>query len=112
MFALGNLRYLLVDVLPSDGLEKSNDILTANSDYSDAAGYVATADCEKIASESRFKCDNGECVHQNYVCDNVTHCGDNSDEKNCDGKNAQGCYSQDLDCSRPVSKRQCPNICT
>ena len=43
MFSLGNLRYLLVDVLPSDGLEKSNDILTENSDYSDAAGKIIIA---------------------------------------------------------------------
>ena len=46
-------------------------------------GYVGTADCGRIASESRFKCDNGECLHQNYVCDNVNHCGDDSDEKDC-----------------------------
>ena len=46
-------------------------------------GYEATADCDKIASESRFKCDNDKCLHRNFVCDNVNHCGDDSDEKNC-----------------------------
>ena len=42
-----------------------------------------TAPCDQIAMESRMTCDNGKCLHINYVCDNVNHCGDDSDEKDC-----------------------------
>ena len=115
MFSMANLRYLLIDVLPSNALEKSNDVLTENSDYSDITGkmiiaYIptplfnlsqycmikswnksiligyeedGTAPCDQIAMESRMTCDNGKCLHINYVCDNVNHCGDDSDEKDC-----------------------------
>merc|ERR1712198_229525 len=110
MFSMANLRYLLIDVLPSNALEKSNDVLTESSDYSEIA-EDGTAPCDQIAMESRMTCDNGKCLHLNYVCDNVNHCGDDSDEKDCDGKNARSCYSPDLDCSRTVSKEKCPNVC-
>ena len=40
MFSLGNLRFLLVDVLPSNEIEKSNDMLTENSDYSEDSGKI------------------------------------------------------------------------
>ena len=43
MSSMGNLRYLLVDVLPSNELEKSNDLLTENLDYSDDAGKIVIA---------------------------------------------------------------------
>ena len=43
MSSMGNLRYLLIDVLPSNELEKSNDLLTENSDYSDDAGKIVIA---------------------------------------------------------------------
>ena len=43
MFSLGNLRFLLVDVLPSNEIEKSNDMLTENSDYSEDSGKIIIA---------------------------------------------------------------------
>ena len=30
-----------------------------------------------------FTCDNGVCVHESGLCDQIDNCGDNSDEKNC-----------------------------
>ena len=30
-----------------------------------------------------FTCDNGVCVHESSLCDQIDNCGDNSDEKNC-----------------------------
>ena len=43
MFSMANLRYLLIDVLPSNALEKSNDVLTESSDYSEIAGKMIIA---------------------------------------------------------------------
>ena len=44
---------------------------------------IGTADCDKIAQEYRYKCHNGKCLHRNYICDKVNHCGDESDEMDC-----------------------------
>ena len=30
-----------------------------------------------------FKCDNGDCVQETWVCDGFNDCGDNSDENQC-----------------------------
>ena len=30
-----------------------------------------------------FVCDNGDCIPQDYVCDQYDDCGDNSDEDGC-----------------------------
>ena len=34
---------------------------------------------------SEFKCDNGDCLHNSYVCNGVDDCGDMSDEMVCGG---------------------------
>ena len=36
------------------------------------------------STRDRFQCDNGRCVHDSLVCDEMDDCGDNSDEE-------QGC---------------------
>ena len=39
----------------------------------------------EFCSYDKFKCENGKCVYDVYVCDGGDHCGDNSDEeRNCD----------------------------
>ena len=53
---------------------RKREIKITNSFYSDR--YVCAPD--------EFTCGNGQCQHQNYVCDGSDDCGDNSDEeKDC-----------------------------
>ncbi len=36
-------------------------------------------------SSAEFECNNGNCISQLLVCNDVNSCGDNSDETNCGG---------------------------
>lgn len=38
-----------------------------------------------MCSDGKFACDNKKCIPEKWVCDKDNDCGDNSDEKYCDG---------------------------
>ena len=43
-----------------------------------------------VYAACEFECDNGECIPENFVCNGIDGCGDNSDEQNC-GMNDYSC---------------------
>ncbi|KAM3725684.1 LDL receptor repeat-containing protein [Dirofilaria immitis] len=40
--------------------------------------------CNECFEEMAFTCKNHKCIKRSLVCDGLDHCGDNSDESNCD----------------------------
>ena len=40
----------------------------------------------KGCTKDDFKCDNGECVPSEWICDGECDCSDESDETDCGGK--------------------------
>lgn len=38
---------------------------------------------QRPCTQTEYKCGNGNCISQHYVCDNVDDCGDLSDENGC-----------------------------
>ena len=36
-----------------------------------------------VCPPHRFRCNNGECIPNTWVCDEDNDCGDNSDEHHC-----------------------------
>ena len=39
-----------------------------------------------IFNDTKFRCNSGLCINSNLRCDGYNDCGDDSDEKNCHGK--------------------------
>ena len=52
--------------------------------YFSTATASTTSNNMCTSARDRFQCDNGRCVHDSLVCDEMDDCGDNSDEE-------QGC---------------------
>lgn len=58
---------------------------------SDCLDNTDEANCKEVIDERIYynntcdlhKCDNGQCISNEWVCDGIVHCDDNSDEKNC-----------------------------
>ncbi|XP_039523070.1 kunitz-type protease inhibitor 1-like [Pimephales promelas] len=45
---------------------------------------VTVEECSTSCGEDQFKCSNGCCVNKEFECDGHQHCGDGSDETNCE----------------------------
>ena len=46
-----------------------------------ALSIIYTGPSTSCQSQETFTCDNGRCINENDVCDDVDNCGDNSDEE-------------------------------
>lgn len=56
------------------------------------------ADCRPFkCSPGQFQCENDHCIPPNQLCDGISQCGDESDEKNCD---AHTCLPSQFKCSQ------------
>ena len=45
--------------------------------------HFVCCSADRKCSSSQWKCQSGECIDKNFVCDELDDCGDGSDERNC-----------------------------
>ena len=48
---------------------------------------IAVAFSDRVCSDHRFLCQSGQCISLDFRCDNIPHCTNGSDERNCRSKN-------------------------
>ncbi|KAK3690830.1 hypothetical protein RRG08_021530 [Elysia crispata] len=86
-YPLNKVEFLLDDV-QCQGDERSilNCAAAPFKTHNCEVYEVAGVKCQpsKVCQSDQFKCPDGMCVRAKHVCDGERHCGDGSDEVNCD----------------------------